>query len=286
MSRALTFLWERFPPLAYLPLIAGLYAAAMVLAGGSADSTSAVGALALTLVFLHLRLFDERKDYEHDTQHNPDRPLPRGLVTVGELRVAWLITIGAELGLAAWLGVQPLLAMAVVIGYSWVMLNEFWISGWIRPRLYTYAVSHTLITPLMLLFVMTAETGRAFWDPPPGYLWFALAGWPLFLVFEVARKTYAPEDEREGVNTYSSLHSPGRATLLVFGNGALATAGIAAALSANEVDSRSLVPLVTLLALGCIPYARAHTRRNAKLLQGFATVFLLLACVVPAIVAR
>lgn len=280
-------LWERFPPLAYLPLIAGLYWAALEMAGGEIDADSVIGLAALTLVFLHLRLFDERKDYEFDKRFNPGRPLPRGLVSLGELRVAWVIAIVAELALAAWLGTEALVAVAVVIAYSIVMLNEFWIGAWMRPRLYTYAVTHTLITPLMLLFVMTVETGRPLWAPPPGYGWFALAGWPLFLVFEVARKTYAPADEREGVNTYSSLHGPRRATGLVLVNGLLAVAGLTAALVVgHEGQLHWLLALPAFLVVGCVPYWLSPSLGNAKGLQFTATVFLLFACVAGALFAR
>lgn len=296
MNRLFIFLWERFPPVAYLPLIAGLYGAASVRAaravagvdgggvgawgeggaGGLGAWRGVVGGVALALVFLHLRLFDELKDFDHDRRFNPGRPLPRGLVTVGEVRVGWIVVLLAELGLAAWLGVQALVAMALVQGYSVVMLNEFWIRDWLRPRLLTYAVTHTLITPLMLLFVMAVETGRLVWAPPAGYLGFALAGWPLFLVFEVARKTFTPERERIDVPSYSSVHGAGRAAALtvLFGGAAVGLASVGAASSAAP-----LLGALAVLMVACAPYALGPTVARAKLLRAGATAFLLLFCV-------
>jgi 4-hydroxybenzoate polyprenyltransferase len=235
-------------------------------------------------VFLHLRLFDERKDFEHDKRHNPDRPLPRGLVTLKELRIAWVLAIVTELALSAWLGIEALIAMTVVVAYSIVMLNEFWIGGWMRPRLYTYAVTHTLITPLMLLFVMSAETNRMFWDPPAGFILFALAGWPLFLVFEVARKTYAPPEEPEGVNTYSSLHSPQIAAGLIVVQGVVSVALVGGAMAASPT-ALAICSVVALGLLGfSVPYARSPTLENAKRLRGGATFFLMTVLSVPSLV--
>ena len=287
IRRWATFVWERFPPGAYLPLIALLYAANALIARravGLEPGIRPLAALVLLLVFFHLRLFDERKDLEHDRQHNPERPLPRGLIGERELRRAWYAAITAELVLAAFLGVPALVGAACVIGYSVVMLEEFWVRAWLRPKLYTYAVSHTLVTPLMSLFVMAAETGRMPWDPPPASVPFALAGWGLFLVFEVARKTYAPDQERPGVATYTSLHGTAGATALVVLQAGLAALATGLALEAVGAPAWATVATLSLPLLVLAPatwFDQRPSRRSVGAVRAAATAFLLLACALP-----
>ena len=43
------------------------------------------------LQFLMVRIIDEFKDYEEDCKYRPYRPVPRGLITLKELRVLFII---------------------------------------------------------------------------------------------------------------------------------------------------------------------------------------------------
>jgi 4-hydroxybenzoate polyprenyltransferase len=56
---------------------------------------SVVAVLVLFGLFFQLRVADEHKDNEDDTKYRPERPVPRGLVTLGELRV---VAIGVGTG--------------------------------------------------------------------------------------------------------------------------------------------------------------------------------------------
>ena len=65
---------------------------------GLAPLASLVVAFVTCLIFfLQLRIADEFKDFEEDSRYRPYRPVPRGLVTLREL--AMLFVLGAALQL-------------------------------------------------------------------------------------------------------------------------------------------------------------------------------------------
>lgn len=112
------YLSERFPiPLALiLSLALGLcaYAVAqtdMIRAGGPmiVDGTALGGCIVLLMFLFHLRVFDEHKDYELDCATRPSRPVPRGLISLAELRVFAAIAMVAEVILSVTAGVMPAL---------------------------------------------------------------------------------------------------------------------------------------------------------------------------------
>lgn len=59
-------------------------------------------------------------DVQVDKINRPDRPLPRGTVTLDAARIIWMYTSGAGLALSAFLGVWNLLIAAVWVGGLYV----------------------------------------------------------------------------------------------------------------------------------------------------------------------
>ena len=70
---------------------------------------------------------------------------------------------------------------------------------------------------------------------------FGVVNWALFNLFEFARKTYAPQEERPNVDTYSSLFKP-------VGAGFLSLSQVAFGLAVLWFTSEESAGLVTLLA--------------------------------------
>jgi 4-hydroxybenzoate polyprenyltransferase len=209
MARFLQFARERFPLSQYIPMV-GVYAfgnAALVsdLAPDAAFSPvrfALAWPLAL-LYFFRLRAFDELKDHAFDLQHNPDRPLARGLVTRHDLGTWIAFAFVAEWALAfALAGPSGLLIHGIAQAYSLLMFREFFIGRWLRPHLTTYAVTHTLSAALL-----GASVGLLYTEGPVALdgraLLVLLFNWCLFNLFEFARKTWAPAEERPHVESYS-----------------------------------------------------------------------------------
>ena len=216
-GRWAVFLRERYEPLSHMAMAAafalGNAGVAVAAAGAAGAAGGAFGATVPSMVvvglfFLRLRIFDEIKDYRHDCEANPRRPLPRGLISLEEARnLAGLVTV-LEAVLATALGWEVGLAWAASYAYSLAMFGEFGIGPWLRPRLELYAISHTLVASLLGLTVATAVTGLPLWRLPDTVWLFAPANWALFNVFEFSRKTFAPTEESESEASYSSRWGP------------------------------------------------------------------------------
>jgi 4-hydroxybenzoate polyprenyltransferase len=272
---------ERFPPGAYLPMVTlfvlGNGAAALRATGVDLHAWRIAAAFALTLVcFFRLRCFDEIKDYDTDCRINPTRPLPRGVLGVGQVKAALYLLAGVEVALAATLGPAVLSTHAVTIGFSFLMYREFFIGRHLRPHLTTYAVTHTFVSVLLGYSIAAAATGVALYDLPVPLLLFGGVNWLLFNLFEFARKTYAPTEERAEVDTYSSLFGAAGAAALSVSQVAGAVA-LVAYLSPQLLPARAAlwhVPAAVALAGAAVAYAARARPPLAAAVRGGAGLYI------------
>ncbi len=170
---------------------------------------SLLGAVTLLCIFFHLRVFDEHKDYEEDCRHYPDRVLQRGLITLTHLKILGAIAIVLEITLAAlW---QPLgkpaalVSVIVALLFSLLMLKEFFVGNWLRKHFLLYATSHMMIMPLLAMVIYSFTTGQYFWQAPAWYWVYAFVGFFVTFNWEISRKIRAPEQEIEGVDSYTKV---------------------------------------------------------------------------------
>lgn len=201
---------ERFPLVRHTLLVA--VTAACVLAytaharGGVLEwrwllPATVVGVLA----FLQLRVLDEFKDADIDAKYRPERPVPRGLVKLPELRNLGLIAAGFQVLLVlAWRpGVLPLLLSCWV--FMALMTVEFFVPAWLKARPGLYLLSHQPIVPLLQVLASAwdwAGDGRA--APTQALMWLAVVSFGAGITLEIGRKLYAPDMERPGVDTYTA----------------------------------------------------------------------------------
>lgn len=218
---------ERFPLLSHGLLIFSYYSSNSLLAQVltepdqplSYDRGSLLGAIVVLCFFFHLRVFDEHKDFQSDSKHYPDRILQRGLVTLQQLTLLGLAAIGVEL-LLSWLW-QPegkpaaFVSLGVSLGYSLLMLKEFFVGRWLNRRFVAYAVSHMLIMPLLAMIPFSFATGKFLWEAPGWFWWYAFVGFFVTFNWEISRKIRPPSEELPGVDTYSSLFGPRTAATIV-----------------------------------------------------------------------
>ncbi len=223
-ARLRAWLAERFPvgPIGLMVLVlhGACWQAGRALAGG-AGRTGVLGWLAgwivLLGVFLHLRIFDEHKDFEADRAAFPDRLLSRGVVTLADLRRLGAVVLLVEAACAAWLGPQPLLAWAAVLAFTLAMLVEFGVGRWLRNHLVIYAITHNPVLALVAVFsIVSAGVPLV-----PAHLAVALFVSAVGLVYEIGRKIRLPDEEIPGAPTYSAALGRGRALGLLAGVAAL-----------------------------------------------------------------
>jgi 4-hydroxybenzoate polyprenyltransferase len=223
VTRLRAYLGERFPLLGHGVLIFSFYSSNQFLAhalGQPAepmryDLSSLCGYLTLLCFFLHLRIFDDHKDYTADCRHFPHRVLQRGVVTLGELKLLGGVTIVLEFAFAALCGPAAVTAVLTAFVFSLLMLKEFFVAEWLKQRFLVYASVHMLIMPLLSMIVYSFATGQFLWEAPGWYWLYSCVGFFVAFNWEVSRKIRAPEEEIEGVDSYTRLFGTYGAAWLV-----------------------------------------------------------------------
>jgi 4-hydroxybenzoate polyprenyltransferase len=98
------------------------------------------------------------------------------------------------------------------------MTAEFFVPAWLKARPVLYLVSHLVIMAFIDFYVTAAEWLPHVPLPPPGIWVFVLLSCVNGCVLEFGRKTWAPENERDGVETWSALYGPVRAAAVWAGS--------------------------------------------------------------------
>jgi 4-hydroxybenzoate polyprenyltransferase len=203
---------ERFPLLRSGLVIAafgGSTVAFSHLARGAAGAPSIAlfaGAIASSLAMMALmRIADEHKDAAEDAAFRPYRPVPRGLVSLGELRLVGACCAGAQLAIA--LAISPHLIPGLLLLWVWyaLMTAEFFVPAYLRAHPALYLASHMAIMPLLDFYVSSFDWAPAGAHPPATLAWFLGLSFANGLVVEIGRKLRQPRDEERGVETYSAL---------------------------------------------------------------------------------
>jgi 4-hydroxybenzoate polyprenyltransferase len=280
------FIQERFEPVSHAVLIFFIFAASSLLAMGvegrvpffRADFLPAL--IVITLMFFHLRLFDEIKDYDTDIKVNPGRPLPRGLISLKAFkRVTFAVIVTEILICVLFLPLWSLAAAVLMIGYSLLMFKEFFIGTWLSPKMELYAVTHTIVSGFMTLFIASTVVEKYVWELSWPFFSIAIVNWMNFNIFEFARKTFAGEEERENVDSYSRRLKPFGAVCLVLGNMAVALGFLSVVIrlpgfygGSNIIVAEGIV--AAFLALTGAFYFVKKNSFAAKVYRGTATLYL------------
>ena len=227
LARLWTYQAERFP-LARTAALVAVFSGASVSASAHFAGRALPGwpiyalAFFVTLIFFfQLRVLDEIKDADDDARYRPERPIPRGLVSLRLIVGLGLATV--PLALAETLIVVPSVVPLLLLAWGWMalMMREFFVPDWLKARPVAYMISHMAIMPLIDLFVTGVEW-RPHGAPPSGLGLFLALSFANGCILEIGRKLWAPEAERDGVETYSGVWGPKRAANVWLG--CLATA--------------------------------------------------------------
>lgn len=211
MNRWITYQKERFPLLAHGPLIAAFSACAVgfsaLLRGAPLPHAGmfVTAFIVCLLMFLQLRIADEFKDAEEDARWRPYRAVPRGLVSLKELRIVFILAAIIQTALVLLLDPRLMIVLAIAWTYLALMSVEFFCRDWLKKRPVIYLVSHMGIMPLVDFFATACEWLPRGSAPPNGLGWFLAASFFNGIVIEIGRKLRQPADEEEGVETYSLL---------------------------------------------------------------------------------
>lgn len=153
----------------------------------------------VALYLLQIRTADEKKDFEHDNKYHPNRPVQRGIVTLGELAVVNKICIAGQLLLFASFWNKRIFVLGLISqGYAVLTKKEFFVREWIRNHFFIYYVTHYM--QLVILFYAMTQVIRPSGVNPWIFVVFFMAG---IVTTELGRKMY-PADEDTTDDTYSA----------------------------------------------------------------------------------
>lgn len=214
-----SFLWrfyryqkERFPILGHGLLVASFSFSAIAFsricrgaAGFVPWSTYGLGVFITVSFFLLVRIFDEFKDAEDDAKYRRELPVPRGLVSLKELLILGIVLVLAQLTIILVFFPKLVFIWLAVLGYLCLMGKEFFVPEWLKKHQFWYVTSHMFIIPLIDILASGLDWALENAAPPAGLGLFFLVSYFNGIVLEIGRKIRTPENEREGVLTYSSM---------------------------------------------------------------------------------
>ena len=226
-----SFLWrfnryqkERFPFLGHGLLVASFSFSAIAYSricrgaeGFVPWSTYGLGIFITISFFLLVRIFDEFKDAEDDAKYRKELPVPRGLVSLKELMIVGIIVVLAQISVMLVFFPKLIVVWALVLVYLCLMGKEFFIPEWLKKHQFWYVTSHMFIIPLIDILASGLDWAVDEVRPSVGLGFFFLVSYFNGIVLEIGRKIRTPENEKEGVLTYSSMLGLRKALLLWIG---------------------------------------------------------------------
>ncbi len=268
---------ERSPLPMLLLVGGGISVSASYLMRGSLDvraaSLTTAGIVGLLML---MRMMDEIKDFEKDKVAHPERPLPRGLVSIDGLHRAMWLTVAILFVYSGIIALAQNLAAAAsyaaTVAYSLLMYREFFASTLLNRNQLAYAVSHQLILLPMYMFAITMVVPSE--AMAPASVWFALTGLGASFVYEMSRKL--DPEALPILNTYLKVH--GRPAVVT----AIVTALALLALSSYRIGVEAIVWPVAALMLVVLPLIYLRPRRF-KLVEGTAALLMIVQMLAPTI---
>lgn len=204
---------ERFPFLAHGLMITAFTFSAVSYSricrgveGFIATKDFLIGVFATVTLFFLVRIFDEFKDKEDDALYRKYLPVPRGLISLKELKtIGWIVAIIQVLVIAVF-QLEMLFLYGIVLAYLLLMSVEFFVPEWLKKRQILYITSHMFIIPLIDIYSSGLDWLLEGSTAHLGLLWFFSVSYMNGLVLEFGRKIRTKENEELGVISYTGMY--------------------------------------------------------------------------------
>jgi hypothetical protein len=193
---------ERFP-LAFLGFISlsGVIGTVAIL--GVHDWVTIIFGTIVTITFLfHVRVIDEIRDFTHDTEFHPDRPVQKNLISIKELKILRHISLIIFFSISIIFSLETFILAVFLFLYSSLAGRDFFCSKKIKRYFFLY----NLLNMLQLIGLQIVVYTMFKWN----YLFSPIILAHIALVFllsallEIVRKVKLAEYETRGKDTYSS----------------------------------------------------------------------------------
>ncbi len=238
-----------------------------------------LGVMMSFTLFLLLRICDEHKDHKDDNQYRAYLPVPRGLVSLGELKAVGIAIVVLQISMLLIFQVKMLGFYILVMGYLALMTKEFFVENWLRERQLIYILSHMMIIPLIDLYSSGLDWHLEGLSLHLGIGLFILVSFLNGLVLEIGRKIRSVDGEEEGVLSYTKLYGRQKAVYIWLGLlGLTLMAALSAAHYAN-FNFKSIFFLISVCLICMIPaikFLRNPTTKYAIQIEKVSGVWTIL----------
>lgn len=260
LTRLYHYQKERFPLPVHIPLIVAFSFSAigysMALNGRtefiSLASFAACVFTNLTLFFI-LRVSDEHKDIEDDRKYRTYLPVPRGLVTLKEIRVVAIILFIIATAINLFLYTGLLYLYVAILLYLALMRYEFFAKDWLKKHQVAYILSHMFIIPIIDIYASAYDWKLSGDTPHSGLLLFFIVSYLNGLLLEIGRKMRVTKTEEHGVVSYTKLWGAKTAPAIWIGILLINTAVAWNAITLAGYSTASYQALLILATLSAIP---------------------------------
>ena len=164
------------------------------------------------LQFLMVRILDEFKDYEEDCKFRPYRPVPRGLVSLKELRNLFIICAVLQITITVLINPGSLLFLGFVWAFLAIMTSGFFIKDFLDKHILCEVFLDELLLPITVMYISSFIIKidcTCLWK-------LEIMTYIISWIIEVARKIRCKEAEEKGVKTYTAVFGILKATMLLW----------------------------------------------------------------------
>ncbi|MDR0803405.1 UbiA family prenyltransferase [Fluviicola sp.] len=282
-KRFLTYQKERYPLIGYFFLIGSFSFSAIAYSRICRGITEFVSPdkffvcifNTITLFFI-LRISDEFKDREDDRKYRAYLPVPRGLISLNELKYIGIAALIFQLIITSLFFSKMLFLLAIVYFYLFFMSKEFFVKKWLKRHQFWYVTSHMLIIPLIDVFASGFDWLLENEKAPTGLLFFFAVSFMNGIVLEIGRKIKSPEQEEKGVLSYTfQLGTKPAAIFWIF----ILLLTLILALTASYFAGHSItsyIALISVFAVCTVPpilFLIKQNARNSKLIEYGSTLW-------------
>ena len=177
--------------------------------------TVLIGAAVCYLFFLYLRITDEFKDYDVDVKYFPSRPLAAGIVTFAELKML-LFCVSTVLVLVNVIYSVAIVEFSFIFILFFLISKYFYLPHLISANRFLAAITQMPVYILLYYYVILLYTkNQGLPNFSFKYILIVIWFWIPLVIWEFARKTWAPEEEMKGYQTYSAMIGHQNATFLI-----------------------------------------------------------------------
>ena len=235
--------------------------------------TYLIGCFATFTLFFLVRVFDEFKDKEDDAKYRKYLPVPRGVIKLKELKTLGIIIGILQITVIALFQLKMLYLYILVLGYLCLMGVEFFVPKYLKKRQILYITSHMFIFPFLDLYSSGLDWLLGNDHPHTGLIFFFIVSYLNGLLVEFGRKLKAPEDEEEGVVSYTGMWGV-KGAITIWAGTLLTTLGFAIAASFYAGYGVPGIIVLSNLAIIClIPgifFLRKPGKKTAKGVEAFS----------------